>query len=93
MTYKCNCPVGFAADDCSIDINECEDNQCENNSTCLDLIGKYECKCTLGYEGEQYVTRTIDINCYIMYYFTVVNTKSMNAKVILVKMEELVLMA
>lgn len=53
LTYKCNCSVGFAADDCSIDINECEDNQCENNSTCLDLVGRYECKCALGYEGEQ----------------------------------------
>lgn len=52
-TFKCNCPVGFAADDCSVDINECEDNQCENNSTCIDLVGRYECKCLLGYEGEQ----------------------------------------
>ncbi|XP_065157140.1 protein crumbs-like [Atheta coriaria] len=50
-TYKCQCPDGYAADDCSIDINECEDNKCENNATCVDLIGKYECECQLGYDG------------------------------------------
>lgn len=53
VTYKCVCPNGFAADDCSIDINECEHNQCDNNSTCIDQIGKYECKCLAGYEGTQ----------------------------------------
>lgn len=51
-TYKCNCQPGYAADDCSIDINECENNQCQNNATCVDLIARYECKCLPGYEGE-----------------------------------------
>jgi protein crumbs len=51
QTYKCNCIEGYAADDCSIDINECESNQCENNATCVDLVGKYECRCVPGYEG------------------------------------------
>lgn len=51
-TYACKCPIGFTADDCSIDINECEDNKCQNNATCVDKIGKYECDCVLGYEGE-----------------------------------------
>lgn len=45
--------IGYAADDCSIDINECENNECENGATCVDLVAKYECQCLLGYEGEQ----------------------------------------
>ncbi|XP_017770186.1 PREDICTED: protein crumbs isoform X2 [Nicrophorus vespilloides] len=51
-TYKCDCQNGFAADDCSIDINECEDNKCKNNATCLDQIGTYECECVSGYMGK-----------------------------------------
>lgn len=52
LTYKCKCPVGFDADDCSVDINECENNECKNNATCIDKIGMYECKCLVGYEGD-----------------------------------------
>nr|CAH7754904.1 unnamed protein product [Callosobruchus chinensis] len=51
-TYKCNCQAGYAADDCSIDINECENNQCRNNATCHDLVAAYECECLAGFEGE-----------------------------------------
>ncbi|KAG5879729.1 hypothetical protein JTB14_033331 [Gonioctena quinquepunctata] len=51
-TYKCNCPDGYAADDCSIDIDECENNECQNNATCVDLIKEYKCECLAGYEGE-----------------------------------------
>ncbi|XP_019763330.2 protein crumbs isoform X1 [Dendroctonus ponderosae] len=58
-TYQCICNEGYAADDCSIDINECENNQCENGATCIDLIARYECQCALGYEGENC---QIDIN-------------------------------
>ncbi|CAG9772773.1 unnamed protein product [Ceutorhynchus assimilis] len=51
-TYKCDCNEGYAADDCSIDINECENNPCENGATCIDLVGRYECQCAVGYEGD-----------------------------------------
>ncbi|KAJ8936905.1 hypothetical protein NQ318_010932 [Aromia moschata] len=50
-TYKCNCRPGYAADDCSVDINECENNRCQNNATCVDGVAKYECDCLPGYEG------------------------------------------
>ncbi|KAJ8978000.1 hypothetical protein NQ317_004545 [Molorchus minor] len=51
-TYKCNCQPGYAADDCSLNIDECENNQCQNNATCIDGIARYDCECLQGYEGE-----------------------------------------
>lgn len=50
-SFSCQCPEGFAGDDCAIDIDECEMNQCKNNATCIDKVGKYECECQVGYEG------------------------------------------
>lgn len=50
--YKCQCPPGFTSDDCSIDIDECVDNQCKNNATCIDQIARYSCNCSIGYTGE-----------------------------------------
>lgn len=51
VNYPCQCLDGFAGDDCAININECEINQCRNNATCIDKIGIYECQCPVGYEG------------------------------------------
>ncbi|CAG9865288.1 unnamed protein product [Phyllotreta striolata] len=51
-TYKCHCQPGYTGDDCSTDIDECENNRCQNNATCVDLIDEYKCECLLGYEGE-----------------------------------------
>lgn len=38
--------------DCSLNINECEDeNPCQHNGTCIDLSPYYECLCLIGYKG------------------------------------------
>ena len=34
-----------------INIDECDDHLCENNSTCMDDINKYKCECMPGYTG------------------------------------------
>ncbi|TMS23815.1 Slit-like protein 3 protein [Larimichthys crocea] len=51
----CVCPEGFEGDACEINIDDCEDNDCENNSTCVDGINNYTCMCspeyTEGYSG------------------------------------------
>lgn len=50
--YACQCPAGYEADDCSLNIDECLTATCENNSTCVDLIASYSCSCQPGYEGQ-----------------------------------------
>lgn len=32
------------------DFNECESTPCQNNGECIDLIGRYQCRCS-GFEG------------------------------------------
>lgn len=66
-TYKCNCPLGFTADDCSIDINECENNKCQNGATCIDKIAKYECNCAPGYDGDLLVISKMFNIIYLHY--------------------------
>nr|5L0R_B Chain B, Neurogenic locus notch homolog protein 1 [Homo sapiens] len=33
------------------DVNECVSNPCQNDATCLDQIGEFQCICMPGYEG------------------------------------------
>ena len=49
---RCECPRGFAGMRCELNVNDCLTNLCENNSTCLDKVGEYECRCRPGYEGK-----------------------------------------
>ncbi|XP_033227185.1 protein crumbs isoform X3 [Belonocnema kinseyi] len=50
-SYICECPAGYAEDDCSVDIDECVDNKCQNNATCVDGIANYTCVCKSGWQG------------------------------------------
>ena len=36
---------------CEVDVDECESNPCQNNATCDNLIGRYECNCTEDFVG------------------------------------------
>lgn len=57
--YACDCPAGYANDDCSENIDECLESLCTNNSTCVDGIAAYTCDCLPGYEG-MYCEKEID---------------------------------
>ena len=35
----------------SLDIDNCEPNQCQNGGTCLDRLNSHYCICAPGYEG------------------------------------------
>lgn len=48
---RCVCPEGFEGDKCEINIDDCEDNDCENNSTCVDGVNNYTCMCSPEYTG------------------------------------------
>ena len=34
-----------------IDINECQQNVCHVNSTCINVFGSYKCECRTGFTG------------------------------------------
>ncbi|XP_034945316.1 protein crumbs isoform X2 [Chelonus insularis] len=52
--YECNCTgTGYKGDDCSIDINECIQNNYDCGSgQCINLPGSFECRCDHGYCGK-----------------------------------------
>ena len=35
-----------------MDINECVSSPCQNNGSCVDLVGGYMCECAPGHEGD-----------------------------------------
>lgn len=37
--------------DCETDIDECLTSPCRNGGECVDLIGKFNCICPVGYFG------------------------------------------
>uniref|UniRef100_A0AAY4CDW9 Slit homolog 1 protein n=1 Tax=Denticeps clupeoides TaxID=299321 RepID=A0AAY4CDW9_9TELE len=51
-TSDCACPTGFEGTTCQINIDDCEDNDCENGATCLDGVNNYTCLCSPFYTGE-----------------------------------------
>eukprot|EP01046_Picozoa_sp_COSAG06_P054012 COSAG06_NODE_9492_length_1888_cov_0.830632_2_plen_219_part_00 len=44
--------IGFAGDNCDVNIDECASGPCLHNGECIDGIGSIRCHCTDGYAGE-----------------------------------------
>ncbi|XP_069110342.1 uncharacterized protein [Argopecten irradians] len=59
-TYSCECPIGLKGDHCGINIDDCTDNVCENNSTCVDGVGGYTCYCDVNFKGELCEVAVVD---------------------------------
>nr|XP_021489017.1 protein crumbs homolog 2 [Meriones unguiculatus] len=49
--FLCSCPLGFAGDDCSVDVDECASGPCLNGGSCQDLPNGFQCGCRDGYTG------------------------------------------
>lgn len=41
----------FSGTNCKENINDCANHACQNNATCIDAIGYYNCSCKPGYKG------------------------------------------
>lgn len=72
LTFRCTCADGFEGESCDINIDDCEDNDCENNSTCVDGINNYTCLCPPEYTGMQkkkcVINRCIRLKASPYYY-------------------------
>ncbi|UYV78311.1 JAG1 [Cordylochernes scorpioides] len=51
-----NQPVGCA------EVNECDNHPCQNNGTCIDLLGNFTCQCAPGWQGPTCNTR-VHLSC------------------------------
>ena len=49
---RCICPLGYEGVRCETNADDCIGNRCQNNATCIDKIGSYECHCAGGYSGD-----------------------------------------
>ena len=52
IDFKCYCVPGHTGTYCQINVDECLSHPCSNNSTCIDGLNRYECKCPAGYTGK-----------------------------------------
>ena len=64
---SCVCPPGFEGQRCEMNPDDCEDNDCENNSTCIDGINNYTCVCPPNYTGTHTHTHT---HTHVIYLYT-----------------------
>lgn len=48
----CVCKLGWTGENCTVDINECENNQdiCGKEKVCQNLEGSYICNCKEGFQ-------------------------------------------
>lgn len=66
-SYECNCSAGFTGEFCEENIDECLENLCANNATCIDQQANYTCQCLPGYEGWLWVVPSLLLR--LMYWF------------------------
>ncbi|XP_072518295.1 protein crumbs homolog 2a isoform X2 [Salminus brasiliensis] len=51
--YVCHCQPGYSGQNCSVDVDECVSEPCQNEGRCEDRVNGYTCVCMDGYTGEE----------------------------------------
>ena len=54
---SCHCAPGYEGFRCESNVDDCANNKCANNATCIDLVQAYRCDCPPGYMGEYCETK------------------------------------
>ncbi|XP_074871762.1 protein crumbs homolog 2 isoform X3 [Carettochelys insculpta] len=49
--FLCWCQPGFSGESCSVNIDDCESQPCQNGGHCTDLVNSFLCHCLPGYSG------------------------------------------
>uniref|UniRef100_A0A8C8RJA8 Crumbs cell polarity complex component 2 n=1 Tax=Pelusios castaneus TaxID=367368 RepID=A0A8C8RJA8_9SAUR len=49
--FLCWCQPGFSGENCSVNIDECASEPCQNGGRCTDLVNGFLCHCLPGYSG------------------------------------------
>ncbi|KMQ95364.1 protein slit, partial [Lasius niger] len=49
---SCDCAPGYKGLRCESNVDDCANNRCANNATCVDLVQAYRCDCAPGFMGE-----------------------------------------
>uniref|UniRef100_A0A1X7T6V2 EGF-like domain-containing protein n=1 Tax=Amphimedon queenslandica TaxID=400682 RepID=A0A1X7T6V2_AMPQE len=47
----CHCVEGYTGKNCSVNIDDCSPNPCQNGATCNDRVADYQCDCPNGFRG------------------------------------------
>ena len=50
--FECICDYGWSGEDCSENINDCENEPCNNGGHCKDQVNGFSCDCIDGWAGE-----------------------------------------
>jgi len=49
--FRCDCPDGYAGENCTTRINHCEILPCLNNGNCINHVNNYTCDCHILFTG------------------------------------------
>lgn len=68
FVFSCVCSNGFEGRNCEVNTDDCRNNPCTNNGTCIDLIAGYKCECASPYSGNHCETSELSWHSTMEYF-------------------------